>query len=229
MPWGTGAPRSSPPRAREAAPCDGTRIATSLANSSATPSRSPRSWSPSRLPAATRKAWRSSGPKRCSRERRKLPGGCACPSAGRLRSREGGKLHRFGVEPDRVFGLSFAGEPEHRRRAYFFLEADRGTMPVKRNGLAQTSFRRKLLGYRETWRQGLHRTHLGVPNFRVLTVTTSEERMRHLIEAGRSLSGSAGTFLFGQQQGLASLDLPNYEWLDGRGSRTILFTANDHN
>ncbi|HLX08425.1 MAG TPA: hypothetical protein VKY89_11240 [Thermoanaerobaculia bacterium] len=53
------------------------------------------------------------------------------------------------MEPDRVFGLRFAGEPEQRRRAYSFLEADRGTMPITRNGLAQTSFRRKLLGCRE--------------------------------------------------------------------------------
>jgi hypothetical protein len=42
-------------------------------------------------------------------------------------------------------------------------------MPVTRNGLDQPSFRRKLLGYRETWRQGLHRRHLAIPNFRVLT------------------------------------------------------------
>jgi hypothetical protein len=32
---------------------------------------------------------------------------------------EGGNLHRLGVEPDRVFGLRFASEPEHRRLAYF--------------------------------------------------------------------------------------------------------------
>src|SRR5579864_1853985 len=53
---------------------------------------------------------------------------------------DSGKLHRLGVEPDRVFGLRFADAPEHRRRAYFFLEADRGTMPVMRYGLEQTSF-----------------------------------------------------------------------------------------
>ncbi len=39
----------------------------------------------------------------------------------------------------------------------------RGTMPVTRKGLGQTSFRRKLLGYRGTWRQGLHRTHEACP------------------------------------------------------------------
>lgn len=130
---------------------------------------------------------------------------------------EGGKLHRLGVEPDRVFGLRFAGEPKHRRRAYFFLEADRGTMPVARQGLAQTSFRRKLLGYQETWRQGLHRTHLGVPNFRVLTVTTNEERMRHMVAECRPLSAGAGLFFFTAQEALGRGDILGHGWVNGRG------------
>jgi Replication-relaxation len=129
---------------------------------------------------------------------------------------EAGKLHRLGVEPDRVFGLHFKGEPEHRRWAYFFLEADRGTMPVTRKGLGQTSFRRKLLGYQETWRQGLHRRHLGLPNFRVLTVTTNEERMRNLVAACRSLGGGARLFLFAAQGALGRGGILNHEWLNGR-------------
>src|ERR1700753_1659484 len=86
--------------------------------------------------------------------------------------RQDSKRYRLGVEPDQVFGLEFQGAPVNRRRAYFFLEADRGTMPVTRKGLAQTSFARKLLAYRETWQQGIHRSHLGLSNFRILTVTT---------------------------------------------------------
>jgi len=126
---------------------------------------------------------------------------------------EAGKLHRLGVEPDRVFGLRFAGAPEHRRRAYFFLEADRGTMPVARKGLGQTSFRRKLLGYRETWRQGLHRRHFGIPNFRVLTVTTSAERMQHLVAACLSLGGGQRLFLFAHQN---SPGHGRTVWVNGR-------------
>lgn len=64
--------------------------------------------------------------------------------------RHGGKPYRLGVEPDRIFGLQFDRTPEGRRRSFFFLEADRGTMPVERKGLAETSFLRKLLAYRET-------------------------------------------------------------------------------
>lgn len=132
--------------------------------------------------------------------------------------RWGGKPYRLGVEPDRIFGLSFEGEPENRSHAYFFLEADRGTMPVVRKGLAQTSFLRKLLAYQETWRQGLHRTHLGLPNFRVLTVTTSRERVRHLVEACQSLSGgSSRLFLFTDEGAVHQGGILRHEWVNGRG------------
>lgn len=132
--------------------------------------------------------------------------------------REGEKIHRLGVEPDRVFGLRFVNEPEGRQHAYFFLEADRSTMPVARRGLGQTSFRRKLLAYRETWRQGLHRAHLGIPNFRVLTVTMSRERVGHLVAACRSLSGGGSRlFLFTDRESLGCGGILEHEWENGWG------------
>jgi hypothetical protein len=140
--------------------------------------------------------------------------------------RQGGKHHRLGVEPDRIFGLSFNGMPENRQRAYFFLEADRGTMPVVRKGLGQTSFRRKLFAYHETWRQGLHKTHFGIPNFRVLTVTTSEERVQHLVEACRSLGGGGSRlFLFTDRERLGEEDILAHDWRNGRGELVSLLPA----
>lgn len=131
--------------------------------------------------------------------------------------REGGKPYRLGVEPDRVFGLRFGGLPEGRERAFFFLEADRGTMPVTRKGLTQTSFLRKLLAYRETWRQGLQRAHLGIPNFRVLTVTTNKERVGHLVEASQALSGGSRLFLFTDLERFGHGDILAQEWVNGWG------------
>lgn len=132
--------------------------------------------------------------------------------------RHGGKPHRLGVEPDRVFGLRFEDAPENRQHAFFFLEADRATMPVRREGLAQTSFLRKLICYQETWRQGTHRRHLGIPNFRVLTVTTSRERVAHLIEACRSMPGGGSRlFLFADEESLDRGDILAHEWTNGRG------------
>lgn len=140
------------------------------------------------------------------------------PFRWQVESRQRGKPCHLGVEPDRVFGLHFEGEPENRQRAFFFLEADRGTMPVMRKGLAQTSFARKLLAYHETWRRGLHTEHLGIPNFRVLTVTTSRERVEHLVEACLSLPGGGSRlFLFTGQESLGREDILSHEWVNGRG------------
>ncbi len=139
--------------------------------------------------------------------------------------RQGGKPYRLGIEPDKVFGLEFHGAPENRRRAYFFLEADRGTMPVARKGLGQTSFVRKLMAYQETWRQGLHRKHLDIPNFRVLTVATSEERVRHLVAACRSMGGGQRLFLFADQGALGSGDILTHEWVNGGGEIALLASS----
>ena len=137
-----------------------------------------------------------------------------------------GKPHRLGVEPDRVFGLRFEDKPENRRHAFFFLEADRGTMPVRREGLAQTSFLRKLICYQEAWRQGIHRKHLGIPNFRVLTVTASRERVGHLVEACRSLPGGRSRlFLFTDQGALGREDILTHAWMNGRGEVVPLLTT----
>jgi DNA-binding Lrp family transcriptional regulator len=101
------------------------------------------------------------------------------------------KLH-LGAQPDRVFALEF---PD-RTRAFFFLEADRATMPVMRPNFEQSSFYRKLLAYEATWTQNIHRSRFGFNRFRVLTVTISAERVKHLIDACRQLERGQGLFLF---------------------------------
>jgi hypothetical protein len=57
---------------------------------------------------------------------------------------------KLGVIPDRIFTLEYTDQAGKVQRVYFFLEADRGTMPVVRKGLVQTSFFRKLLAYEAT-------------------------------------------------------------------------------
>jgi len=109
---------------------------------------------------------------------------------------------RLGVVPDCVFGLEFADQPPDRNRAYFFLEADRGTMPIMRSGLHHSSFHRKFLAYEATWLQELHRKHFGFHRFRVLTVTTSTDRLTHLVEACRQLDRGQGLFLFTDMKSL---------------------------
>ena len=103
---------------------------------------------------------------------------------------------KLGLIPDRVFAFEFPDQTGETERAYFFLEADRGTMPVKRRKLSQTSFFRKLLAYEATWSQSLHQSKFGFHRFRVLTVTTSAARVDSLVEACSQLKSGHGLFLF---------------------------------
>lgn len=128
--------------------------------------------------------------------------------------RRNGTTHKIGVIPDQVFGLRSKRHPADI--TWYFLEADRATMPVERHSLKQTSFARKLLAYHETWRQGVLKNKF--PRFRVLTVTTTAQRAQHLIEAQQSVNrgNGAGLFLFTHLTGLSSARTPfDLEWLDG--------------
>ena len=113
---------------------------------------------------------------------------------------------KLGIVPDRVFALEYQNEGGDAECAFFFLEADRGTMPAIRRNLAQTSFYRKLLAYEATWSQSLHRTRFGFNRFRVLTVTASIERVNSLVNACSLLERGHGLFLFADR---TVLDQPN--------------------
>jgi hypothetical protein len=140
------------------------------------------------------------------------------PFRWQIDARAGGKRHQLGVEPDGVLGVRFRGLAPNRSRQFFFVEADRGTMPVVRKGLTRSSFARKLLAYRETWRQAVHKAHFGIPGFRVLTVTASPERLGHLVAACRSLpTGGARLFLFAPASQLSAGNVLTMPWVDGRG------------
>jgi hypothetical protein len=139
--------------------------------------------------------------------------------------RQGGKSYRLGVEPDGVFGMRFTDPSEGKRAVYFFLEADRGTMPVVRKGLGQTSFARKLLSYHETRRQEIQRAHFGILNFRVLTVTTTKERVEHLVEACQSFPGSGRLFLFRDRETFAGGNVLARLWVNGKGEPQSLLAG----
>ena len=120
-----------------------------------------------------------------------------------------------GVIPDRVFAIEYKNQTGQVERAYFFLEADRGTMPVVRNQLAQTSFRRKLLTYEATWENKVHQRHLGIKRFRVITVTTVAARVQSLLLACSQLKRGHGLFLFADTSALKK-DLFSPVWRNGK-------------
>jgi len=109
---------------------------------------------------------------------------------------------KLSVIPDSVFGLEFTDAAGKRDCAFFFLEADRGTMPVNRRNLSQTSFYRKMLAYEATWYQSIHTKRFGFHRFRVLTVTTSTIRMKNLVDSCSQLKSGRGLFLFAHRAAL---------------------------
>lgn len=102
----------------------------------------------------------------------------------------------LGVVPDALFTLERMPLASAREHEYFFLEADRGTMPVVRKNLKQTSMLRKLLAYEATWKNEIHTNRLGLHRFRVLIVTVSADRLDHLVKAASELESGRGLFLF---------------------------------
>ena len=126
------------------------------------------------------------------------------------------------VVPDKVFGLFFPEEREGRKNAFFFLEADRSTMPVMRTNFKTTSFFKKMIGYWESWRQDLYTANFGFKNARVLTITKSQERIDSMIAAGKQVDErkqGSKMFLFARRADFI-LDRPetvfDHVWRNGR-------------
>jgi len=128
---------------------------------------------------------------------------------------------QLGIIPDRAFALEFVDTDGKQQRVLYFLEADRGTMPVIRKNLAQTSLYRKLLAYEATWSQDHHRTEFGFNRMRVLFVTKSAARVKSLVDVCGKLSSGHGLFLFADQSILQQPEsILSVNWQTGRPDET---------
>lgn len=136
----------------------------------------------------------------------------------------------IGIIPDYVFGIydELAG-----RTFYYFLEADRSTMPIKRSVYGKSSFYKKLVGYYETCRQGQLPAIWGFKAVRILTLTVSKDRLLSMINANRSLGGNgrgSNIFLFASESNF-ELDEPsqvfNRIWTDGEGQKVSPLDSRD--
>jgi hypothetical protein len=149
-----------------------------------------------------------------------LPGDAKRPHPFKWRAPVNGRV-KLGIIPDRVFALEVNDEGGKSKRAFFFLEVDRGTMPIVRKNLSQSSFYRKLLAYQATWANKLHRSQFGFHRFRVLTVTTSAARVKSLVHACSQLKSGHGLFLFLDQATLEEHgDILTVPWQTGRQNET---------
>ena len=110
---------------------------------------------------------------------------------------------------------------QDRTRLNFALELDRGTMDIKsRQLVGKSSFRRKLLGYYQLWKEGLHTSQWGFKAFRVLTVTPSEKRIENMIAVQKEIVGEQGSnlFLFTTPNRLAEKSPFADVWVTGKGA-----------
>jgi hypothetical protein len=123
----------------------------------------------------------------------------------------GREHHSVTLIPDAVFALRCRATG---RYACFFLEADRGTMPVERADLAQTSIRRKLLAYQAALKARQHLDRFAFHNLRILTVTTGAERLQSMIGALNTVTHgiATGRFLFADHLAVTGADPLSLLW-----------------
>jgi hypothetical protein len=99
------------------------------------------------------------------------------------------------IVPDALFGLEYF-DGSRKRYRFFALEIDRGTMPIVRSNPHQTSYLSKLAAYAEILAGQVYKSHLGLPNLLVLTVTTCERHKQAIMQRLHGNSGEYAAFLF---------------------------------
>jgi len=108
------------------------------------------------------------------------------------------------IIPDGFFSLGIRDRAEH-----FSLEADRGTMSL-------FAMKKKLLGYIQLYRKGLHCSYFGVPHFRVLLVTSTPNRRDKLREALHEIGYCPNMFWFAVWWDITPQKVLGKIWLTSR-------------
>lgn len=133
-----------------------------------------------------------------------------------------GPRYNIGVVPDLVFGLEFS---DNSRRC-FMVEIDRGTMPIARSDMRQTSMERKMRVYLAAHAAKQHERYFGWKAFRILVVTREHDRIYSMSNTLQALSApdmpSAHLFLFGVAEELVAGDPLLLGWQDCCGSHRRL-------
>ena len=131
--------------------------------------------------------------------------------------------YKYFVIPDGAFGLRIKKTGKIK---WFLLEADRNTMPVKRSNLNKTSFYRKLINYNRSRANKCFGKVFSFSNPRVLTVTTSEERIKNIIKHLDDIpfkEKAYRMFIFTTKNKFQKLEntkrLFDKIWIDGRKER----------
>ncbi|MBC2717969.1 MAG: hypothetical protein HF978_21955 [Desulfobacteraceae bacterium] len=133
----------------------------------------------------------------------------------------------YNMIPDSVFGLRLRKD-NRNTETYFFLEADRATMPIRRANFYRSSFYKKIVGYVASHRNDLFSEYFGFKKIRVLTVTKSDERIKSMIQVNKDphdIRNGYKLFLFTKNK-VIDIDKPEKVfkriWIDGRGKKVSL-------
>jgi len=142
------------------------------------------------------------------------------PIAWRVKVQHKGSPQEIGVHPDHAFALRFA---DGSKKCYL-VECDRGTMPVERAGLKQTSIVKKLLVYLSGHKQKMHVRHFGWKAFRVLFITNTPKRAANIRDAILRTPDLKNSELFyiTDQRSLAGADILSHPWQHASGSTHAL-------
>lgn len=144
---------------------------------------------------------------------------------------ENGREVATSIIADDFFGLVF----DDGTAAYFLVEIDRGQMPVRRHGDSavelvggkrrlRTYFKHKLAAYYHGWRQRRHVDQFSIEQLRVLTVTTSGQRIETMLDALRDVTQGKGSdlFLFADEESLRANNPLEAAWTTGKGAEVRL-------
>lgn len=82
------------------------------------------------------------------------------------------------IVPDDLFGLEYPGAGFR----FFAVEIDRNTESIERKDQSQNAFGKKITGYIDILKNQTFRTHWGLPNLHVLTVTTNATHGLNILE-----------------------------------------------
>lgn len=82
------------------------------------------------------------------------------------------------IVPDDLFGLEYPGSGFR----FFAVEIDRNTESIERRDQSQNTFGKKIRGYLDILKHQTFRSHLGLPNLHVLTITTNKTHGLNILE-----------------------------------------------
>jgi len=136
-----------------------------------------------------------------------------------------GKTHRkfsFSIIPDGAFGLRI-NQDGKETVYYYFIEADRATMPVVRHNLIRSSIYKKLVGYSTSMNDKLFGKNFGFKRVFVLLITTSEERIGNMVKLNKDIHPQGKGFRLFKFADSRVVDLENpinllgFSWTNGQG------------